>query len=44
MQQEHFIPGNDASREHSIASMQAKLATRGFAIEECSWPNPAVDA
>lgn len=40
MQNEHFIPGKDASLEHSIASMQAKLAARGFAIEECSWLNP----
>ena len=37
MQNEHFIPGKDASLEHSIAEMQAKLATRGFEIEECSW-------
>ncbi|MBL8419080.1 MAG: YcaO-like family protein, partial [Dechloromonas sp.] len=40
MQSEHFIPGKDASLEHSIASMQAKLAARGFDIEECSWLNP----
>ncbi|MFH1661080.1 MAG: 30S ribosomal protein S12 methylthiotransferase accessory factor YcaO [Pseudomonadota bacterium] len=40
MQQEHFIPGKDASLEHSITSMQAKLAARGFDIEECSWLNP----
>jgi ribosomal protein S12 methylthiotransferase accessory factor len=40
MQQEHFIPGKDASLEHSISSMQAKLAARGFDIEECSWLNP----
>ncbi|MBK8888932.1 MAG: YcaO-like family protein [Dechloromonas sp.] len=40
MQNEHFIPGKDASLEHSIASMQAKLAARGFDIEECSWLNP----
>jgi len=40
MQNEHFIPGKDASLEHSIASMQAKLAARGFNIEECSWLNP----
>ncbi|MBS1158566.1 MAG: 30s ribosomal protein methylthiotransferase accessory protein YcaO [Proteobacteria bacterium] len=40
MQTEHFIPGKDASLEHSIASMQAKLAARGFDIEECSWLNP----
>ena len=40
MQNEHFIPGKDASLEHSIASMQAKLAARGFDIEECSGLNP----
>jgi len=40
MQNEHSIPGKDASLEHSIASMQAKLAARGFDIEECSWLNP----
>jgi len=40
MQNEHFIPGKDASLEHSISSMQAKLAARGFDIEECSWLNP----
>jgi ribosomal protein S12 methylthiotransferase accessory factor len=40
MQNEHYIPGKDASLEHSIASMQAKLAARGFAVEECSWLNP----
>jgi ribosomal protein S12 methylthiotransferase accessory factor len=40
MQQEHFIPGKDASLEYSISSMQAKLAARGFDIEECSWLNP----
>ncbi|MBS1129453.1 MAG: hypothetical protein H6R16_455 [Proteobacteria bacterium] len=40
MQNEHFIPGKDASLEHSIASMQAKLTALGFDIEECSWLNP----
>ncbi|MBK6356937.1 MAG: YcaO-like family protein [Betaproteobacteria bacterium] len=40
MQQEHFIPGKDASLEHAISSMQAKLAALGFDIEECSWLNP----
>jgi ribosomal protein S12 methylthiotransferase accessory factor len=40
MHSEHFIPGKDASLEHSIASMQAKLAARGFDVEECSWLNP----
>ena len=40
MQQEHFIPGKDASLEQSISTMQAKLLARGFDIEECSWLNP----
>jgi ribosomal protein S12 methylthiotransferase accessory factor len=40
MHSEHFIPGKDASLEHSIAAMQAKLAARGFDVEECSWLNP----
>jgi ribosomal protein S12 methylthiotransferase accessory factor len=40
MHNEHFIPGKDASLEHSIASMQAKLVARGFDVEECSWLNP----
>ena len=40
MQNEHFIPGKDASLEHAIDSMQAELAALGFDIEECSWLNP----
>lgn len=40
MQNEHFIPGKDASLEHAIDSMQAKLVALGFDIEECSWLNP----
>ena len=40
MQNEHFIAGKDASLEHSIATMQSRLAACGFAIEECSWLNP----
>jgi len=40
MQNEHFIPGKDASLEHSIATMQARLADRGFDIEEYAWLNP----
>ena len=40
MQNEHFIPGKDASLEQSITSMQARLAELGFDIEECSWLNP----
>lgn len=40
MQHEHFIPGKDASLEHSISRMQATLAGSGFQLEECSWLNP----
>ena len=40
MQNEHFIPGKDASLETTIAGMQAKLAGLGFEVEECSWLNP----
>ena len=40
MQTESFIAGKDASLESSIASMQARLATLGFHIEERSWLNP----
>ena len=40
MQNEHFIPGKDASLEQAIASMQAKLAAHGFELEECTWLNP----
>lgn len=40
MHSETFIAGKDASLEHSIGSMQDKLAARGFNIEECSWLNP----
>lgn len=28
MQNKHFIPGQDASLEHAIASIQGKLAAR----------------
>ncbi len=35
-----FIPGKDAALESSIASMQTKLMTLGFDIEEASWLNP----
>jgi ribosomal protein S12 methylthiotransferase accessory factor len=41
MQTESFIPGKDASLEFSIATMQQKLAARGFFLEESSWLNPA---
>ncbi|MBW8363674.1 MAG: YcaO-like family protein [Rhizobium sp.] len=37
---EHFIPGKDASLEASIATLQSKLETLGFHIEERSWLNP----
>ncbi len=40
MPDEHFIAGKDASLEHSIATLQARLAAHGFAVEECSWLNP----
>ena len=43
MQTLHFITGKDAALEDSIATMQAKLAAKGFVIEECSWLHP-VDA
>jgi ribosomal protein S12 methylthiotransferase accessory factor len=43
MQNEHLMPGKDASLEHSIASMQARLAARGVDIEECSWLNPVAN-
>ncbi|MDP2112317.1 MAG: 30S ribosomal protein S12 methylthiotransferase accessory factor YcaO [Thiobacillus sp.] len=37
---EHFIPGKDASLEASIATLQSRLETIGFHIEERSWLNP----
>lgn len=40
MQNEHFIPGKDASLEHSIATLQAGLAARGFELEASAWLNP----
>jgi ribosomal protein S12 methylthiotransferase accessory factor len=40
MQTESFIPGKDASLESSIATMQDRLATLGFHVEERSWLNP----
>jgi ribosomal protein S12 methylthiotransferase accessory factor len=40
-QTESFIPGKDASLEFSIATMQQKLAARGFFLQESSWLNPA---
>ncbi len=40
MQNESFIPGKDASLESTIQTMQQKLATRGFHLDESSWLNP----
>jgi ribosomal protein S12 methylthiotransferase accessory factor len=39
MQTESFIPGKDASLESTIATMQTKLAQRGFVLNESSWLN-----
>jgi ribosomal protein S12 methylthiotransferase accessory factor len=36
MKTESFIPGKDASLESTIATMQAKLAARGFVLNESS--------
>ncbi len=40
MATETFIPSKDASLESTIATMQAKLADRGFRLDESSWLNP----
>lgn len=40
MKTETFIPGKDASLEATIATMQQKLAARGFFLDESSWLNP----
>ncbi len=40
MATESFIPGKDASLESTIHTMQQKLATRGFVLDESSWLNP----
>ncbi|WIM06690.1 MAG: 30S ribosomal protein S12 methylthiotransferase accessory factor YcaO [Candidatus Nitricoxidivorans perseverans] len=40
MQTEHFIAGKDASLESSIATLQGRLASLGFHVEERSWLNP----
>jgi ribosomal protein S12 methylthiotransferase accessory factor len=37
MSTESFIPGKDASLESTIRTMQAKLAARGFVLNESSW-------
>ena len=39
MSTESFIPGKDASLESTIRTMQAKLAARGFHLDESSWLN-----
>lgn len=36
MTTEHFIPGKDASLESTIETMKAKLAQRGFVLNESS--------
>lgn len=40
MHTESFIAGKDASLESTIRTMQAKLALRGFHLDESSWLNP----
>lgn len=40
MTSETFIPGKDVSLQSTIATMQAKLAARGFHLDESSWLNP----
>jgi ribosomal protein S12 methylthiotransferase accessory factor len=40
MTNENFIPGKDASLESTISTLQGKLKTLGFDIEEKSWLNP----
>ena len=40
MHTESFIPGKDASLESTISTMQAKLAERGFHLDESSLLNP----
>lgn len=39
MQTESFISGKDASLESTIRTMQTKLATRGFVLNESFWLN-----
>ena len=43
MNKENFIVGKDASLESSINTMQSKLKTLGFHVEERSWLNPITD-
>jgi ribosomal protein S12 methylthiotransferase accessory factor len=40
MPPETFIPSKDASLESTIATMQQKLSSRGFNLDESSWLNP----
>ena len=40
MPTETFIPSKDASLESTIATMQQKLSSRGFDLDESSWLNP----
>jgi len=40
MQTQNFIPGKDASLESTINTLQTRLQTLGFHIEERSWLNP----
>jgi ribosomal protein S12 methylthiotransferase accessory factor len=40
MNTESFIPGKDASLEATIATLQARLADRGFTLNESSLLNP----
>jgi len=40
MHTEHFIAGKDAALETTIATLQGRLASAGFNVEEHSWLNP----
>jgi len=40
---EHCIAGKDASLEHSVGAMLARLAALGFEVEERSWLHPLQD-
>ena len=40
MHTEHFIPGKDAALETTIATLQSRLESVGFHVEEHSWLNP----
>lgn len=43
MTEKTFIKGKDSDVESSIATMQAKLNSHGFNIEEASWLNPVAN-